>query len=90
MGTLEDVLRCILAGKRDAGEIAKELGTSVERVEDAIQILKSLGYIEEVEKGSDLCSTCPLRKVCGGSCVIPRTRAYLLTEKSFTLKDHSQ
>ncbi len=90
MGMLEDVLQCILEGKREPEDIARELGTSVQKVKDAIQILKSLGYIEEVEKGSETCSTCPLRKICGGSCLLPKAKAYQLTEKSFSLRDHSQ
>ncbi|WP_457750454.1 DNA-binding protein [Thermococcus sp.] len=87
MGTLEDVLTCILDWKRDPLEIASELHIPPEKVYDAIKILESLGYMEEIKKGSEACALCPIRKVCGGSCVVPKASAYKLTEKSFLLKD---
>jgi len=86
MGTLEDVLACILGGKRDPLEIADELGIPPEKVRDAIGILKSLGYIEEMERGSEACAICPLRKICAGSCVVPKVSSYRVTRKSFSLK----
>jgi len=86
MGMLEDVLNCILEGKRDPLEIARELHIPPEKVNDAIKILESLGYIEELKKGSEACALCPLKKICGGSCVVPKASAYKLTEKSFLLK----
>lgn len=74
MGRLEDVLKLIGEGKRTPDEIARELGMRKEEVEGAIEILKSLGYVEEIEKGSPACETCPLKKICGGKCLVPKVR----------------
>ncbi|WP_297534415.1 DNA-binding protein [Thermococcus sp.] len=73
MGKMEEVLRLIGEGKRFPSEIARELGMDVNEVEGIIEILKSLGYIEEVEKGPS-CETCPLRRICRGKCVVPKVR----------------
>ncbi|WP_456422572.1 DNA-binding protein [Thermococcus sp.] len=73
MGKMEEVLRLIQEGKRFPKEIAEELGTTVDEVEGIIELLKSLGYIEEVEKGSS-CERCPLKKICGGKCVVPKVK----------------
>ena len=72
LNTLEKVLELIKEGKRTPEEIAHELGVRREEVEAAIEILKSLGYIEEVRKGSPACETCPLKKICGGKCLVSR------------------
>ncbi|WP_456365024.1 DNA-binding protein [Thermococcus sp.] len=71
LNTLERVLDLIREGRRTPQEIAKELGLRKDKVEAAIEMLKSLGYIEEVHKGSPACEICPLRKVCGGKCFMP-------------------
>jgi len=73
MGKMEEVLRLIGEGKRFPRDIAKELGIAVEEAEGIIELLKSLGYIEEVEKGLS-CEACPLRKVCYGKCLVPRVK----------------
>ncbi|GAB6135007.1 DNA-binding protein [Thermococcus henrietii] len=73
MGKMEEVLRLINEGKRFPQDIARELGITVEEVEGIIELLKSLGYIEEVEQGP-ACETCPLRKVCYGKCLVPRVK----------------
>jgi radical SAM protein with 4Fe4S-binding SPASM domain len=85
MGLLEEVLERIRSGERDPAGIARELGVSTDEVLGAIKILQSLGYVEEVKKGEDACSACPLRRVCSGSCVVPKGSVYRLTEKSFSL-----
>jgi ferrous iron transport protein C len=72
MGKMEEVLELIKSGVGDEREIAKRLGISRKEVEDIIKILESLGYVEEVKFGSSACDTCPLRKVCYGSCLRPR------------------
>ncbi|WP_297490370.1 DNA-binding protein [Thermococcus sp.] len=71
MNTLERILELIQEGRRTPEEIAGELGLRKDEVEAAIEMLKALGYIEEVHKGSPACETCPLRKVCGGKCFMP-------------------
>ena len=73
MGKMEEVLRLINEGKRFPQEIAKELGTTVEEVEGIIELLKGLGYIEEVEQGP-ACETCPLGRICHGKCLLPKVR----------------
>jgi len=73
MGKMEEVLRLINEGKRFPQDIARELGITVGEVEGIIELLKGLGYIEEVEKGPS-CETCPLRKVCYGKCLLPRVK----------------
>ncbi|WP_457742241.1 MarR family transcriptional regulator [Thermococcus sp.] len=73
MNKMEEVLRLIRNGKRFPSEIARELKMDVDEVQGIIEILKSLGYIEEVEKGPS-CESCPLRKICRGKCVVPRVR----------------
>ncbi len=90
MSIIDDVLEAILEGKKNPSEIASELKLDREEVEGAINILQSLGYVERIEKGSNACSSCPLKKVCGGSCVLPKSRTYVVTEKAFSLKNHSQ
>ncbi|WP_366938891.1 DNA-binding protein [Thermococcus sp.] len=73
LNTLEKVLNLIKEGKKTPDEIARELNMKKEDVEAAIEILKSLGYIEEVQKGSSpACETCPMKKICGGKCFVPR------------------
>ncbi|NJE55630.1 DNA-binding protein [Thermococcus sp. 21S9] len=73
MGKMEEVLRLINEGKRFPQDIARELGITVEEVEGIIELLKSLGYIEEVEQ-RPACEICPLRKVCYGKCLVPRVK----------------
>ena len=73
MGKMEEVLKLIQEGKRFPGEIAEELGITVAEVEGIIELLKSLGYIEEVEMGPS-CEACPLRKVCYGKCIMPKVK----------------
>ncbi|BAD85145.1 LexA-related DNA-binding protein [Thermococcus kodakarensis KOD1] len=87
MGKLEDVLELIKAGVTNEREIAERLGLSSKEVEDIIKILESLGYVEKVEFGSKACETCPLKKVCYGSCLRPTgAKAFKLTEKAFSLE----
>ncbi len=87
MGKMEEVLELIKSGVGDEKEIARRLGLSREEVEDIIKILESLGYIERVEFGSSACETCPLKRICHGSCLRPTgNKAFSLTEKAFTLK----
>ncbi|ASJ03198.1 DNA-binding protein [Thermococcus profundus] len=87
MGRMEEVLDLIKSGVWDEREIAERLGISREEVEDIIRILESLGYVERVEFGSSSCETCPLKRICHGSCLRPTgNRAFSLTEKAFTLK----
>ncbi len=74
LNRLEAILKLIHEGKRTPEEIAKELGMRKEDVEGAMEILKAIGYIEEVQKGSPPCDTCPLRKVCGGKCFLPKVK----------------
>ncbi len=78
MGKMEEVLRLINEGRRFPQEIAEELGTTVEEVEGIIELLKSLGYIEEIDQGP-ACETCPLRKVCYGKCLVPRVKVLKLS-----------
>jgi ferrous iron transport protein C len=87
MGKLEDVFELIKSGVTDEAEIAKRLGITRAEVEDIIKILESLGYVERIRFGSKACETCPLRKICGGSCVRPTgVRAFKLTDKAFSLE----
>jgi len=72
LGKLEEVLRLINEGKRFPWEIAKELGITVGEVEGIIELLKGLGYIEEVERCNQ--QSCPLRKLCHGRCLLPRAK----------------
>ena len=74
MNTLEKILKLIQEGKRTPDDIARELNMKKEDVEAAIEILKGLGYIEEVQKGSPSCETCPLRKICKGKCFVPKVK----------------
>ncbi|EEB73165.1 helix-turn-helix domain-containing protein [Thermococcus sp. AM4] len=83
MGKLEEVLRLINEGKRFPQDIARELGITVGEVEGIIELLKGLGYIEEVEKGP-ACETCPLRKVCYGKCLLPKVK---VLRPSFDLRE---
>lgn len=73
MGKMEEALRLIGEGKRFPEEIARELGTTKEEVEGILELLKALGYIEEVEKGPS-CEACPLRKICHGKCIVPKVK----------------
>ncbi|WP_366078607.1 DNA-binding protein [Thermococcus sp.] len=77
LNTLERILRLIEEGRRTPEEIARELGMRKEDVEAAIDILKSLGYIEEVQKGAPSCETCPLKKICRGKCFVSRSAGNL-------------
>ena len=72
LNTLEKVLSLIERGRRTPEEIARELGMRKEDVEAAIDVLKSLGYIEEVDRGAPSCETCPMKKICRGKCFVPR------------------
>ena len=72
LNTLERVLKLVREGRRTPAEIARELGLRREEVETVIEILKGLGYIEEVQKGAPPCETCPLKRICGGKCIVPR------------------
>lgn len=71
MGKLEEVLDLINTGVTQEMEIAKRLGLAKEEVSDIIKILENLGYVEKVEAGSKTCESCPLKKVCYGSCLKP-------------------
>jgi ferrous iron transport protein C len=87
MGKLEGVLDLIKSGVTDEVEIAKRLGIAREEVEDIIKILESLGYVERITFGSKACETCPLRKICKGSCIRPTgVSAFKPTEKAFSLE----
>jgi ferrous iron transport protein C len=87
MGKLEDVFELIKSGMTDEAEIAKRLGITRAEVEDIIKILESLGYVERIKFGSKACETCPLRKICRGSCIRPTgVRAFKLTDKAFSLE----
>jgi len=74
MSELERVLELVLEGASSPEEIAGKLGISVDKVEAALTILESLGYIERVQFGDNSCESCPLRRVCGGRCVRPASR----------------
>ncbi|WP_297464515.1 DNA-binding protein [Thermococcus sp.] len=86
MGKLELVLEQIKREKRTPLEIAEKLGTTVEEVEGIIEILKSLGYVEEIRRGSSTCETCPLKKICGGKCFVSRNSGGVRILK-FRVKD---
>jgi len=87
MNTLEKILKLIQEGRRTPEGIAKELNMKKEDVEAAIEILKGLGYVEEVQKGSSsACETCPLRKVCGGKCFMPAGGGRIGRIKVMTVK----
>ncbi|HIH72998.1 MAG: LexA-related DNA-binding protein [Thermococcales archaeon 44_46] len=77
MGKLDDVLELIKSGVRTSKEIAERLDLTVDEVEGIIKILESLGYVEKVEMGSS-CSSCPLKKICPGSCVVFKGSIYEL------------
>jgi len=51
------------------------LEISVEEVEGIIKILESLGYVEKIEIG-DSCGSCPLKKICPGSCIVFKGNIY--------------
>ncbi|ASJ01054.1 helix-turn-helix domain-containing protein [Thermococcus gorgonarius] len=87
MGKLEKVLELIKEGTTREDEIAEKLGIEQEEVAGMIKILESLGYVERIEYGSKACETCPLKKICGGSCLRPTgVEAFKLTDKAFSLK----
>ena len=86
MSKLEEVLRLINEGKRFPEEIARELGISVGEVNGIIELLKGLGYIEEVEKGPS-CEECPLRKICYGKCLVPKVK---VLKPSFRIDNSKQ
>ena len=69
MGRLDEVLELIKEGVRTSKEIAEKLNLTVEEVDGIIKILESLGYVEKVEMTSS-CQSCPLKKICPGSCVV--------------------
>jgi len=69
MGRLDEVLELIKEGVRTSKEIAERLNLTVEEVDGIIKILESLGYVEKVEMTSS-CQSCPLKKICPGSCVV--------------------
>jgi len=62
-------------------EISVQLKVPEEEVLGMIKILESLGYVEEIKLGSEVCKTCPLKKICRGSCL--RTGEKIIT--GFTL-----
>ena len=71
-------------GPTTADEIARKLGVSKERVEDAFRLLINMGVIEEVppptcsmRKKGITCSFCPLRNKCG----VADYRTYRVKEK---------
>ena len=75
MGKLDDILELIKEGARTSKEIAERLEISVEEVEGIIKILESLGYVEKIEIGES-CGSCPLKKICLGSCIIFKGNIY--------------
>jgi len=75
MGKLDDVLELIKEGARTSKEIAERLEISVEEVEGIIKILESLGYVEKIEIGES-CGSCPLKKICPGSCIVFKGNIY--------------
>jgi len=77
MGKLDDVLELIKNGVRTSKEIAERLDLTVDEVEGIIKILESLGYVKKVEMGSS-CQSCPLKKICPGSCVVFKGSLYEL------------
>lgn len=75
MGKLDEVLALIKEGTKTAGEIAQRLNLSIEEVEGIIRILESLGYVEKINMNPS-CNTCPLKKICPGSCVVFKGNIY--------------
>lgn len=65
---LEQVLEMLKQGKTP-GEISVNLNVPEEEVLGMIKILESLGYVEEITLGSEVCETCPLKKICRSSCL---------------------
>ncbi|WP_010478835.1 helix-turn-helix domain-containing protein [Thermococcus zilligii] len=86
VGKLEKVLELIKGGTTREDEIAEKLGIAQEEVAGMIKILESLGYVERVEHGAESCKTCPLNKICWGSCLRPGVETFKLTDKAFSLK----
>ncbi|WP_324735585.1 helix-turn-helix domain-containing protein [Thermococcus sp. SY098] len=82
MVNIEEVLELIKSGYTNPKEIARVMGISVEEVSGIIKILESLGYIEKVEFGSSVCSKCPMKKICSGSCIHFKGQIYQISEKN--------
>ena len=69
---LREIKEELRKGPTTVDEIARKLGVSKERVEDALRLLIGMGVIEEVppttctmQKKGITCSFCPLRNKCG-------------------------
>ncbi|AFK22633.1 FeoC-like transcriptional regulator [Pyrococcus sp. ST04] len=77
MGKFEQILDLLRNGTYTIEELAKKSGLSKEEVEGILEILKSMGYLKEVEAPS--CELCPLKKVCPGKCVRSGIKAYVPT-----------
>lgn len=87
MGKLEKVLDMIKSGVSDEVEIARRLGITRNEVREIIGVLEGLGYVERVKFGSKACETCPLKKICRGSCIVPaEVKAFKFTHKAFSLE----
>ncbi|WP_048150872.1 FeoC-like transcriptional regulator [Palaeococcus ferrophilus] len=84
MGKLEKALELIKSGVRTPEALAERLNTSTEEVDGMLKILESLGYIERVEIGPS-CESCPLKKICPGSCIVFKGNVYELGKKAFSL-----
>ena len=82
MGKLEETLRLIKEGVSNSKEIARRMDISVEEVNGIIKILESMGYIEKVEFGSPACESCPLKKICPGSCIHFKGETYQLRKSN--------
>ena len=81
---LKEILDEIEKGPTSVDMLARKLGVSKERVEDALRLLVEMGVIEEVppptysmQKKGITCSFCPLRNKCG----VADYRTYRVKEK---------
>ncbi|ASJ17157.1 DNA-binding protein [Thermococcus chitonophagus] len=75
MGKLEELLELMQKGTYTTEDIARKLNVSKEEVKGMLEILKSMGYVKEIQTVS--CESCPLRKVCPGKCVRSGVKAYV-------------
>ena len=71
-------------GPTTVDELARKLGVSKERVEDALRLMVEMGIIEEVvpasctmQKKGITCSFCPLKDKCG----VVQYRTYKLKKR---------
>ncbi|HII60217.1 FeoC-like transcriptional regulator [Pyrococcus horikoshii] len=79
MGIIEKALEIIEKGPISIEELAEKLNVSKEEAEGIIEILKSLGYVEEHTSTTTSCETCPLRNICGGKCVRSGVKVFVPT-----------